>query len=93
MNTDQGFAVGVGSVVMSRIFISTNKLVFGRVTYVFSHPFFVCSRHPSSSLVTLQACGSYRRGKSNCGDVDVLIRPPEGQEVRIKKTSQTEFSF
>ncbi|CAN0315138.1 unnamed protein product, partial [Ectocarpus sp. 12 AP-2014] len=25
-------------------------------------------------------CGSYRRGKSNCGDVDVLIRPPEGQE-------------
>ncbi|CAN0327648.1 unnamed protein product, partial [Ectocarpus sp. 12 AP-2014] len=26
------------------------------------------------------ACGSYRRGKSHCGDVDVLIRPPEGQE-------------
>ncbi|CAN0388787.1 unnamed protein product, partial [Ectocarpus sp. 13 AM-2016] len=25
------------------------------------------------------ACGSYRRGKNNCGDVDVLIRPPEGQ--------------
>lgn len=30
-----------------------------------------------------QACGSYRRGKSHCGDVDVLIRPPEGQEVRV----------
>lgn len=30
----------------------------------------------------LQACGSYRRGKSHCGDVDVLIRPPEGLEVR-----------
>ncbi|CAM9611406.1 unnamed protein product [Ectocarpus sp. 12 AP-2014] len=30
--------------------------------------------------VICQACGSYRRGKSHCGDVDVLIRPPEGQE-------------
>ncbi|CAB1100093.1 unnamed protein product [Ectocarpus sp. CCAP 1310/34] len=27
-----------------------------------------------------EACGSYRRVKRNCGDVDVLIRPPEGQE-------------
>eukprot|EP00752_Nemacystus_decipiens_P005447 g4937.t1 len=30
--------------------------------------------------VICQACGSYRRGKTHCGDVDVLIRPPEGQE-------------
>ncbi|CAM9648921.1 unnamed protein product [Ectocarpus sp. 8 AP-2014] len=43
------------------------------------------------------ACGSYRRGNSNCGDVDVLIRPPEGQEDSpmflelIKELTETGF--
>jgi len=32
---------------------------------------------PGAQCVT---CGSYRRGKASCGDVDVLIGPPEGEE-------------
>ncbi|CAN0041580.1 unnamed protein product [Discosporangium mesarthrocarpum] len=30
--------------------------------------------------VRCQACGSFRRGKVTCGDVDVLICPPSGQK-------------
>ena len=31
-----------------------------------------------NSGLIVQACGSYRRGKASCGDVDVLITHPDG---------------
>jgi len=35
-------------------------------------------------------CGSYRRGKSDCGDVDILFVPPTGKET-MKKTFLAEL--
>lgn len=35
-------------------------------------------------------CGSYRRGKTDCGDVDVLFIPPLGDEI-MKKSFLTEL--
>ncbi|ESO96863.1 hypothetical protein LOTGIDRAFT_72491, partial [Lottia gigantea] len=32
--------------------------------------------------IIAQACGSYRRGKATCGDVDVLITHPDGKSHR-----------
>ena len=29
--------------------------------------------------IIAQACGSYRRGKATCGDVDVLVTHPDGK--------------
>ena len=31
-----------------------------------------------NSGLIVQACGSYRRGKPTCGDVDILITHPDG---------------
>jgi len=30
------------------------------------------------SSLTIQTCGSYRRGKATCGDVDILITHTDG---------------
>ncbi|XP_026216502.1 DNA polymerase lambda [Anabas testudineus] len=35
--------------------------------------------HAIDSGLVVMACGSYRRGKATCGDVDVLITHPDGQ--------------
>lgn len=35
--------------------------------------------HSVDAQLVVMACGSYRRGKSTCGDVDVLITHPDGQ--------------
>ncbi|TRY92324.1 hypothetical protein DNTS_029281 [Danionella cerebrum] len=35
--------------------------------------------HSVDSKLQVMACGSYRRGKSTCGDVDVLITHPDGE--------------
>ncbi|CAM4488195.1 unnamed protein product [Leuciscus chuanchicus] len=34
--------------------------------------------HSVDSQLVVMACGSYRRGKTTCGDVDVLITHPDG---------------
>ena len=35
--------------------------------------------HAIDPLLVSVACGSYRRGKATCGDVDVLITHPDGK--------------
>uniref|UniRef100_A0A9J8BNJ7 DNA-directed DNA polymerase n=1 Tax=Cyprinus carpio carpio TaxID=630221 RepID=A0A9J8BNJ7_CYPCA len=35
--------------------------------------------HRVDTQLVVMACGSYRRGKSTCGDVDVLITHPDGE--------------
>ena len=40
-----------------------------------------CVQDLDSGLVA-HACGSYRRGKATCGDVDVLITHPDGRSHR-----------
>ena len=43
---------------------------------------FLKVREAAESLVDgviAQACGSYRRGKKTCGDVDVLVTHPDGK--------------
>ena len=32
--------------------------------------------------VIAQACGSYRRGKKDCGDVDILLTHPDGHSEK-----------
>lgn len=34
--------------------------------------------HAIDTDLIAMACGSYRRGKATCGDVDVLISHPDG---------------
>jgi len=34
--------------------------------------------HSVDTQLVVMACGSYRRGKTTCGDVDVLITHPDG---------------
>ncbi len=33
--------------------------------------------------VVIQACGSYRRGKTTCGDVDILLTHPDGHSNEV----------
>uniref|UniRef100_A0A673GY92 DNA-directed DNA polymerase n=1 Tax=Sinocyclocheilus rhinocerous TaxID=307959 RepID=A0A673GY92_9TELE len=35
--------------------------------------------HSVDTQLVVVACGSYRRGKSTCGDVDILITHPDGE--------------
>lgn len=35
--------------------------------------------HGIDTQLVAMACGSYRRGKATCGDVDVLITHPDGK--------------
>lgn len=35
--------------------------------------------HNVDTQLVVVTCGSYRRGKSTCGDVDVLITHPDGE--------------
>ena len=32
--------------------------------------------------IIAQACGSYRRGKKDCGDVDILLTHPDGHSEK-----------
>lgn len=32
--------------------------------------------------LSVEACGSYRRGKANCGDIDILITKTDGSTIK-----------
>ena len=38
--------------------------------------------HTIDSSLEVMACGSYRRGKETCGDVDCLVTHPDGRSHR-----------
>ena len=50
----------------------------------FSHICFqvIEAAHSVNPGLICMACGSYRRGKPTCGDVDVLITHPDGKSHR-----------
>ena len=55
------------------------------IGFIFNIFFLLKVRKAAESLlpgVIAQACGSYRRGKPTCGDVDVLVTHPDGKSHR-----------
>jgi len=47
-----------------------------RFGYICKSPYFVVS---ALWKVVIVCGGSYRRGKSSCGDIDIIITHPDGQ--------------